>query len=278
MAKKTEKPKLLVLLSDLHCGATAGLLPPGFVTFEGNEVKQNPFQEWLWSCWLDCWNWKAEKFGNESWSCLLNGDLTDGNHHFTKEIISPDAADHASAVVECMAERLQGAESVFLSEGTHCHVGNSEHGIAKVLQWKGVNIRESGKRKTAWPGLDLRVHGCLVSVDHHVATSARSQNESAAYAQTLADMRNRRARSGWETPKLVVRSHRHQYGCFDDGYGKMVILPPWQGKTRFTDKVVPGIVAQCGMVIADWRTVDYGEPPVIHTRLHTVEMPTPQAL
>lgn len=43
------KPKILVLLSDLHVGATSGLLPPNFVTFEGNEIGQNAYQKWLWS-------------------------------------------------------------------------------------------------------------------------------------------------------------------------------------------------------------------------------------
>lgn len=275
---KTEQPKLLVILSDLHCGATAGLFPKDFVTFEGNEIKQNVFQEWLWEQWKDVWQWKEQVCGKDAWSAALNGDLIDGNHHYTKEIISADANDHVAAAIECLQPYLSGAQSVFLSEGTHCHVGNSEHGIGKVLKNQGVNVREYTKRKTAFPGLDFRIHGCVVSMDHHVATSARSQNESAAYSQTLADIRNRRSRAGWEIPGLIVRSHRHQYGCFDDGYGKMVILPPWQGRTRFTDKVVVGIVAQCGMVIADWRHVEYGQPPVIHTRLHTIEMPTPQIL
>src|SRR3972149_5053317 len=49
--KKPPRPRLAVVIADIHAGSTVGLLPPGFVTKEGNEVKQNPLQEWLWACW-----------------------------------------------------------------------------------------------------------------------------------------------------------------------------------------------------------------------------------
>lgn len=276
MVKKSKvdrRPRVVVLLSDLHVGAVAGLLPPDFVTFEGNPVEQNPYQKWLWNCWLDCWEWSRKVIGDDQWLCVLNGDLIDGNHHQTKEIISPDTGDHMSAAIEALIDVLKPADGVYLTEGTHVHSGNQEHGIASVLSWHGVKIMKPHGKKAAWPEMDLNVAGTLVTVDHHVGTTGRSYTEAGAYSTTMADVTNRRSRAGWRVPKLIVRSHRHQYGLFSDGYRTMVVLPPWQGATRFTRRVVPGIVPQCGMVIADWRTCEDNSPPVIHTRIHTVKQP-----
>ena len=264
-------PKVAIFLSDLHIGGTTGLLPPGFVTFEGNEIKQNEYQKWLWSCWLDCWKWADKVIGKDKWIAVLNGDLIDGFHHMTKEVVSVDPSDHASGAIDVLEAVLKGAEAVYISEGTHVHSGNQEHSIASILHWRGIKVAKHNAKKSAWPELSLRVHGSLVCIDHHVATTSRSYLEAGAYSGTMGDMRNRRSRAGLEVPKLIVRSHRHQYGMFDDGYGCMVILPPWQGATRFTRRVVPGIVPQCGMVVADWRNCPFNSVPSIHTRLHTVK-------
>ncbi|HEX2099176.1 MAG TPA: hypothetical protein VHF69_00850, partial [Candidatus Synoicihabitans sp.] len=45
--------KLIAVLADLHAGSVVGLLPPGFVSDEGNEIAQNAPQRWLWTCWED---------------------------------------------------------------------------------------------------------------------------------------------------------------------------------------------------------------------------------
>lgn len=201
----------------------------------------------------------------------MNGDLIDGNHHQTREIISADVADHFDGAVKCLSDVLKSASGVYLTEGTNVHTNNSEHGIAKVLEWRGVKVKSPNNRKAAWPEITIRVNGCLCTIDHHVNTTGRSYTEASAYSATMADVTNRRARAGWEVPKLIVRSHRHQYGQFSDGYRTMVILPPWQGSGRFVRRVVPGAVPQCGMVIADWRNVPFGSPPVLHSRIHTVK-------
>lgn len=80
MRKKVE-PKILVVLSDLHCGSTVGLLPPGFTAQDGNEIRQNRYQEWLWECWTDATgDYFRRHVGDEPFVLLLNGDLIEGIH------------------------------------------------------------------------------------------------------------------------------------------------------------------------------------------------------
>jgi len=191
----------------------------------------------------------------------------------TKEVVSVDTADHASGAIDVLEQVLKPASAVYLTEGTHVHTGNHEHGIGSILRWRGVKVEQFDAKKKAWPSLDVRVARSLVNVEHHVATTAKAYLEAGAFSTTMGDLRIRRARAGWEIPKLLIRAHRHQFGVFDDGYGCMVVLPPWQGMTRFTNRVVPGIVPQCGMVIADWRMCPDNSVPVIHKRIHTAEQP-----
>ena len=261
--------KVVILFSDIHVGSTTGLLKPGYVTHEGNEIALNDIQKWLWSCWKDCWSWAELVINNDPWACIVNGDDVEGNHHKTKQIWSPDESDHMMAASEVLQEVLRSASDVYLTEGTEAHTKNMEHGIAKILKGQGINVR-SPKGLGAWPELRLEVNGTVCAADHHISTSMRSYLESSAYAISMGDMRNRYARADQRVPKFFVRSHRHQYGHFDDGYGSLVVLPPWQASTRFVRKVVPGAIPQCGLVIADWRTVETDAPPVIHRRLHTL--------
>ena len=59
----TAKIKTAVIISDLHCGSTVGLLPPDFSTEEGNEIRQNPLQKWLWECWIYAHEYKTKLLG-----------------------------------------------------------------------------------------------------------------------------------------------------------------------------------------------------------------------
>lgn len=56
----------------------------------------------------------------------------------------------------------------------------------------------------------------------------------------------------------------------------MLTLPGFQASSRFTRRVVPGMIPQVGLCIADWRHVEDGGTPVIQKRLHTLKSPLPQ--
>lgn len=272
------RPKILVCLSDLHVGSTKGILHPGFVTHEGQEIGLNPLQQWYWEAWQDCWGWMKKVVGDEPWGLVVNGDVIDGNHHGTKEIWSVDEGDHLAAAVELLKPVSQDASAVFIVEGTESHTRNFEHALAKSLAGSGVAVVKETEKAPAWQSLNVRVNGALTVVDHHVTTSMRSYLESSAMSITLGDVRNARSRAGHEVPQVIIRSHRHRFGLYEDGYGLVVFLPAWQALTRFGRKVVPGAIPQCGLVILDWRNVEYTGTPVVHKRLHTVQQASSQVL
>jgi hypothetical protein len=271
---KSNKPRILVLVGDLHVGSTVGVLTEGFITHEGNEVKQNPIQKWMSGAWDDCMEFKDNIVGNDDFAIAWNGDLIDGNHHGTKEIWSVNEADHMNAAVEFMKPLSRAAHSVYITEGTESHTKNAEHAIAKILQGMGINVI-TPKGKGAWESLALEIAGTIVELDHHMPTSMRSYLEASALSIMLGDVRNQRARAGARCPDVIIRSHRHRFGLYEDGYGMALALPAWQALTRFGRKVVPGAMPQVGIVILDWRNVEDGGTPVVHKRLHTIKSRSP---
>lgn len=255
--------------SDPHAGASNGLLPPNFTSFEGQEIKQNPYQKWTWKRWNDFWKHVYKIVGKEEFAAVANGDLIDGNHHNTREIISPNVDDHVEACMELITEHLLKASQVYVTEGTNVHTQNSEHGIARGLKARGVAIIQPTERKFAWPTLDVRIQGVLVNIDHHVSAATSSVSEAAAFSRTIADVTTKRQRAGWRVPKMFIRSHRHVYGCWSNGYQKMICLPSWQGLGRFVHRVAPGSVPHCGGVVLEWKK--YGELPIVHEIIYTPE-------
>jgi hypothetical protein len=254
-----------------------GILPEGFVTHEGNEVKRNPLQEWLGEAWDDCMAFTKKTIGKDEFALAWNGDLIDGNHHGTKEIWSVNEADHMEAAVEVMAPLSLLAHSVYVTEGTESHTKNAEHAVAKMLLGRGANVI-CPKGKGAWDSLALSIAGAIVEIDHHMPTSMRSYLEASALSIMLGDIRNQRSRAGARVPDVIIRSHRHRFGLYEDGYGMALALPAWQALTRFGRKVVPGAMPQVGVVILDWRGVEDGGIPVVHKRLHTIQSRSPVTL
>jgi hypothetical protein len=253
-------PRVVVVVNDIHSGSTAGLLPPDFETLEGNRIAQNRFQAWLWACWSHATTeWLPKVVGCDPWALVLNGDLVEGCHHGTKEVISPDEGDHKAAAVQILKPLADSAARVFVTEGTECHSKTAEHSIAKELG--AVPDPDTGKH--AWPRLELTVAGTLCAFDHHIPATIRSYLEASQYSMALGVERIEAQRNGVACPKVIVRAHRHRFGFFGDGDGMVVVGAPWQGLTRHGRKVVTGARCNPGIFALDWRTKADGDVPDI---------------
>ena len=69
-AKPVKKPprrpvRKLVVVSDLHCGSTVGLLPRDAKTLEGNRIKPNNVQAWLADRWDEAMVFVSEVVGSD---------------------------------------------------------------------------------------------------------------------------------------------------------------------------------------------------------------------
>lgn len=260
--------KLAVVLSDIHCGSTVGLMPPNFVTAENQEISQNPIQRWLWDCWRRAQDFAGKIAGGDPYALLLNGDLIEGIHHGTKQVISPDVKDHVGAAEQALEPFVKNAECIFVVRGTECHTNNHELTLGKILGGRADPDSNPKKPLHAFDRLQLDIHGCPCALSHHIGTSVRDYTEATQLSVVLNQELVNAQRNGERTPKVVVRAHRHRFGFFGNGHELCFVTPPWQAQTRHVHKVVTSTRCHPGILILDWREKERGELPAFHSKIY----------
>ena len=273
MAQTSNRPiRKVCIISDTHIGSTKGLLNPGFTTLEGNEIKLNAMQEWLWLCWEKANSFIDEQVGDEPFALVVNGDVIEGIHHGTKEIWSPEVTDQRNAAVEILKPLVAKAAASFLVRGTECHVQNSEAGVGSQLGC----VRDEQTGLHAFDRLVLELNGIRHVFRHHIGTSVRRGLAGTQLSANLAEEQVEAANNGEKIPRVVVCSHRHKYGLYQDTNGLLVVTPPWQGLTRFGHKVVSQARTNPGLVLLDYTGKQNGELPNVISK--TYKCPEAQAI
>lgn len=269
---KPQGIRLIFVLSDLHCGSTMGLLPPGMTTAEdGHPMAQNEWQKWLWACWRRAMKWRAKIADGDPYALVLNGDLTEGVHHRTTQIVSSDKQDHVSIAIEVLKPLVQDADKTYIVKGTECHTHASEVAVGQALRAE-IND-ETGKH--AFDRLYLDACGVRTVFRHHIGTSIRMALEATQLSVAMVEETAEAVKNGETPPRIVCAAHRHKFGFFLNGRSMCVVSAPWQGLTRHGHKVVSQARTQPGIYALDWRGIQDGELPILHYR--TYDTPAPKA-
>jgi predicted phosphodiesterase len=264
-AKRKQDPaRLLVVLSDMHVGSTVGLWPPGFVSTEGFPIGQNLFQEWLWECWEHCKGWIKETTGGAAYDLLLNGDLVEGIHHRTTQVMSADVGDQSAAVLACLQDLCAAAARVWVVKGTEVHTRNDEIRLGHVLGGQ----RDPATGQHAFDRLETTVHGTRIAACHHIGATSRPYLEASQHSIHLGVEAIEAARDGRQPPQIIIRGHRHRHGVWTDGDFMSITTGAWQGRTRYGHKAVPGCRPRPSCVVLDWRDRQRGELPQVHYKLY----------
>lgn len=253
----------VVVVSDQHCGSSYGLMPSEYTTHEGQDVRPNVLQKWLLSCWLDFWTFAYRRMGKSKWALILNGDIIEGVHHNSLEVISSEKRDHVGMALDLLTPLMERADYIAVIEGTECHTNNAESDIARALC-----AVPYAKNRHAWPQIDLSVRGCNGIMRHHISTAVRPYLEASALSIQLGSDRVESCRMRRPPPQFLVSAHRHAYGAYDDGDAISVVCPPWQGLTRYGRKVVPAASTRVGGIILDFRAAGPDEPPQLIRRIY----------
>lgn len=257
--REEDRPKVLIVASDTHCGSSLGLAHPESEQTSGNIVGfgKNLHQRWLWEKWLQAKAQIAALLKGDKAIFLLNGDATEGCHHHTTEIIAATIDEHTMIAVKCIQELLDGLPiaDVLAVKGTECHTRNMEDVLAEKLKAR------TGKAKDKWL---FRVHGCLIDAAHHISTSGRKYLEAGALSIHLGNNRLNCIDSGYEAPKVMLRAHRHCGGWYSNGAGLIGVTGGWQFLTRHGKKVVTDSIPSPTILVLDWRGQEEGSLPQVH--------------
>lgn len=273
---------IVVCFGDTHCGSTVGLCPPeGIALDDGGLYMPNRGQEWLWNNWEEAWakiKSLKRKHRQAKLHLVLNGDLTDGDHHRTTQI----ATGHEGVHVHCAMEVLRvplalKPDSIHILRGTPAHVGRAggmEEGLAKALKgqgWKVIEDPDTGNA-SSYHRL-IKFGGLTFDVKHHGRMGMRAHTKGPYIRWYAQDIFFNYLMDGEEAPDLAIRSHFHQFadsGKIHKIKTRAVALPAWQLATEYVHRVAESL-ADVGLV---WFEVDNDDDYTMGTLLFKPERPT----
>lgn len=248
--------KVIAVTSDTHCRSTVGLISPkGVVLDDAGTYRPSKAQRWLWDRWLKGWQ-MVERLMDKHKAGLYwinNGDLVDGDHHGTYQIVSKNPIAEREIVRDVLDVPLGlGPESIFIVRGTESHVGggaSSEESIARALSddWPVEMCEET--QTYSWWHLMMEEEGVFIDALHHGRTGYRPWTHVNATLLLAAQITMERFENGERVPDLAIRSHFHTHTDSYDAHPCRVIqTPAFQLGTAYVKRRVPEKLADVGMI------------------------------
>lgn len=257
---------LLVFVSDTHCGSTVAICPPEIHLDDGGFYGASKLQLWLWERWG--WFWErvertCDEFAPNDIRHIYNGDIVDGDHHQTPQIINRNpGAQWAVAYQALQIPMALNPDHIFFVRGTEVHVGAgaaTEEAMAKYWAERGHPVEydiDTGNAST-WH-LKMDVQGLEFDIAHHGRTGHREHTRGSIAHLFTADTYLSHRKRGERPPDVLITSHFHRWNeatfphIDDEGIRRRVIfrqLPAWQLATGYVHKKHTHSMADIGGLI-----------------------------
>lgn len=264
--KKSQR-RVLAVVSDVHAGSTVAVCPTEDIALDdGGSYAPSKAQRWLYENWLLFWARVKGLAGTDPIHVLTNGDLVDGDHHGTHQIISRDPAVQMWILKKLFQPviDLKPASAVVV-RGTEAHVGkgaSAEEHFARWLHKEGVTVRqEPGTGMYSWWHYRGGFATTVVDAAHHGRMGSRPWTKGGQAHNLAAQIVMESATRNDPIPHLAFRSHYHTF--FDTGRNlptRLIQTPAWQLHTAYAHKVVPEVLSDIGGVIV---VLEPGAEPVV---------------
>jgi hypothetical protein len=260
---------VIAVVSDEHAGSTLALAPASPIELDdGGSYTPSKHQLWLWERWQRYWEWVDEVRREVSGDLYVvnNGDLVDGDHHRTSQIVSRNPVVQSDIAKALLAVPLaMDPKHLFIVRGTEVHVGGSastEESLAKSL---GA-VKDHSTGTHSWWHLKMEVEDVRLDFAHHGRTGFRPWTEANAVQLLAAQIYYEHSREdeardldkgfqgGRTYPHLAVRSHYHRH--FDSGFShpvRVVQTAAWQLKTAYVHRIATESISDIGghVIIVD---------------------------
>jgi len=237
--------KAIIAVSDMHVGSTSGLIGERVIVVEQGEYKPNKYQKTLRKYWKHFWTeYVPEITANaEKRIVVFNGDVVDGVHHKSVNIISNSLQVQERAAIEIIDEIdticQVKIDEKYLVKGTEAHTGAYGECEERIGAATGCQVNEVGEHGSYQWWLD--VDGMIFQFAHHIGTTSSAAYETSAPMRELVASLVEAAQWKQPLPDIVVRSHRHRFVEVPlpslEGRIRCVITPAWQLRTPFTERI-----------------------------------------
>ena len=259
---------LLAITSDWHCGGTTALCPDVIRLDDGGEYRASKAQKWLFQCWKEYWKHVAKKVTeskSKHYLQVYNGDIVDGAHHKTTQILSENPNAQAAVVNAVVSIPLSHKpDAIVVVRGTEAHVGQSasaEERIADGLfRDKRPIVRDLDTGSASWWHFRAELNGKLIDIAHHGRTGQREHTRMSAASLHAHDIFLSHAKRGERHPDLAIRAHYHRFNDSHDAAPTRVITSgAFQLKTGFIHRVAADSIADVGgfiVVLRDGKPIE----------------------
>jgi len=224
---------VLVVLSDTHIGSSTAVSPLRYTihnrsTYEVQVLEANRLQRWLYSNWIDFFDYVKSERKKKRVIVAHLGDVIDYNHHGSTQLVQ-EVSDQV-VMANTLLEPYRDIADKFIGIlGTATHAG-TDHAIESAL-YKELKADYIEQQMT------IDIDGVLVDLAHHGRIGARPWTSGAANlaSEIMLDY----AQSGLPLPNYIFRGHFH---TMDDSGSKfentrLIQCPAWQLKTTFSNRV-----------------------------------------
>lgn len=262
--RRKQRTVLIAVVNDLHAGGTTALCQDVVRFDDGGTYHASKPQRWLFGNYRDYWGQIAARRDalDAELYVVINGDLVDGDHHKTTQIISANPNSQALVWTECAAIFLAlKPDHIAIIRGTGAHAGVaacSEERIADGLRRdKRPIISDSESGSASWWHWRPEIQGVRLDFTHHGRMGRLPRTRGSNLILYAWDILDEHASNGHQPPHLCFRAHNHKRG--DSGTAcpvRVVATGAWQAGTEYVKKVAADSLADIG---GAYVVIDNGE-------------------
>lgn len=252
--RKRKHPVLIAVVNDIHAGGTTALCPDTIHLDDGGEYSASKAQRWLFQCFGNYWQQirqKREQLDAELY-VVVNGDLVEGDHHRTTQILSGNPNAQAAAWTACAHVFLDlKPDRIAIIRGTGAHAGvsaSAEERIADGLRRdKRPIVSDPETGAASWWHWRPEIQGVRLDFAHHGRMGRLPRTRGSQLVLYAWDITDEHVQSGHPIPHLAFRAHNHKKG--DSGSAapvRVVATGAWQFATEHVHKVAADSLADVG--------------------------------
>ncbi len=224
---------------------------------DGGEYLASAAQQWLWADWAAFWL-RVGRVRDEHRAKLItvfNGDVIDGAHHATTQILSGNPNAQAAVLNACLSIPLaMKPDNIAIIRGTEAHTGQSAAGEERIADGlkrdKRPVILDADTGTASHWHLRMEIDHVLIDVTHHGRTGQREHTRGSQAVLHAHDILLAHAKNGERPPDLCLRGHHHKFNDSHDSCPvRVVTTGAWQLATGYVHKVAPDSLSDIGGVI-----------------------------
>ena len=259
---------IVAVISDIHSNSKVAVCPPA-VTYSGGTWRANKAQHFLWGNFKNYWQEVIKRRGKgrkkKTLIVVINGEITDGDHHGTTEIIAPrNANDRLTIALATLQPMLEARpDEVYITAGTEAHAGAGSQEDETAAMFLALHseigaVPNSETGRHIWNHLLLEAGGVLFDIAHHGRTGNLPWTGPNAVLSAVVQMELYYHRRGAKLPQVAIRSHKHSaWDTYDNAPIRGLTTCGWQYPTQFVNGLAPGKFPDVGGLIFECENGGY---------------------